>query len=155
MASAGGTPGHDCVQSMKGAMSSPVLKWHYAASNPVEWKHSAAADLDGDGSMEVLITSRDTRLYCLDGTTGQLEWFFGTGNIVETSPAVGDVNGDGCAEVVVSTHDPDNAGYRVFVLDDPQNSSDCGEVLGADEPEPRASFRAEAGRLRLSLPRTG
>jgi hypothetical protein len=42
------------------------------------------------------------------------------------SPFAGDIDGDGCSEIIVGTHGPDAQGYRVFAIDDPNNSHDCG-----------------------------
>ncbi|MGB9590178.1 MAG: hypothetical protein ACP5QG_08085 [candidate division WOR-3 bacterium] len=47
-----GEPTHKSVQLMKGAITSPVIKWGFATGNGVEWQFSAIADVDGDGATE-------------------------------------------------------------------------------------------------------
>jgi len=71
----------------------------------------AAADLDGDGQMEILATSWDELCYALraDGSqvwdldydlTDPNEFGFKTGDTVWTTPAVADVNYDGVPDVI-------------------------------------------------------
>ncbi|MEO0180554.1 MAG: FG-GAP-like repeat-containing protein [candidate division WOR-3 bacterium] len=102
----GGDLAHSSVQIMRGAITSPVIKWRFATgwyNGP--WQFSAIADCDGDGSAEVILGSWDHNLYCLNGSNGALEWSFTTGDRVYSSPAVADVDGDGTAEVVVGSWD--------------------------------------------------
>lgn len=86
----------------------------------------AVADIDGDGSPNILVGSFDRRLYNLGDTGGHgdegsqdegghgdqthevaslLIWMHETQDWVESSPAVADLDGDGLLEIVVGSHD--------------------------------------------------
>jgi PKD repeat protein len=85
----------------------------YLTSSP------ALADLDGDGALEAIIGSYDYRVcaYKGDGSSpagwpvtmpGRVD-----GSSVPTSPAVGDIDGDGAPEVIIATNDPN---YRLYAI---------------------------------------
>ncbi|MEO0180000.1 MAG: FG-GAP-like repeat-containing protein [candidate division WOR-3 bacterium] len=104
----GGEPTHRSVQLMRGAITTPVIKWGFGASSYVERQFAAVADADGDGHADVVFGSRDGKVYCLRGTNGTKIWDFQTGNQivgVVASPTVADVDGDGAKEVVVGSAD--------------------------------------------------
>ncbi|MEO0191406.1 MAG: FG-GAP-like repeat-containing protein [candidate division WOR-3 bacterium] len=101
----GGTPTHEAVQLMRGAITSPVIKWRVATGGWVEVQFSAIADVDEDGAAEVLIASLDRNLYCLRGSDGTEKWRFVTGGEIYPCPAVADVDGDGDIEVVIGSGD--------------------------------------------------
>jgi outer membrane protein assembly factor BamB len=62
----------------------------------------AAADLDGDGGMDVAIAAWDDSLWVLDAETGALR--FGRRCVPKfSSPALGDLDGDGRMEVVIGS----------------------------------------------------
>jgi uncharacterized repeat protein (TIGR01451 family) len=98
------------------ALSAPVLKWAYKGcySSWCEtgWYSSpAVADLDGDGSMEVIGSAYS--IFVLDGATGDLKWRMASGhdrsepsagNVGRTWPgiAVADMDGDGYVEIVTA-----------------------------------------------------
>ncbi|MEO0141220.1 MAG: hypothetical protein ABIM88_06730, partial [candidate division WOR-3 bacterium] len=68
------------------------------------------------------------------------------------SPFAGDIDGDGCIEIMVGTLDPDAQGYRIFALDDPGNAQGCGPVdMMEDAPERGLEFRALGNGLYLFL----
>jgi outer membrane protein assembly factor BamB len=96
---------------MKGAITSPVIKWRFATGADVEWQYSAIADVDGDGQTEVVIGSFDGKVYCLRGSEGFQKWAFTSGAPAYSSPAVADCDGDGQAEIVVGSND-----YKVYCL---------------------------------------
>ena len=63
-------------------------------------------DINGDGVPDALVgTDGDSSLHVLDGKTGREIWKFKTGYYVESSPALGDVDGDGKLEVVFGSYD--------------------------------------------------
>jgi len=68
------------------------------ASGPI-----VAADTDGDGAMEVLVSS-DAGLQALDAATGATEWFLPLPP-VRGEPLVKDIDGDGLAEILVGAGD--------------------------------------------------
>jgi peptidase C25-like protein/VCBS repeat protein/flagellar hook capping protein FlgD len=72
-------------------------------------------DLDNNGAVDVLIGDRSGLLHAYDGSGQPLPGFpIQTGNRIENSPAVGDVDGDGLAEVVVESQD-----QQLYVWDTP------------------------------------
>ncbi|MBD3190300.1 MAG: PQQ-binding-like beta-propeller repeat protein, partial [Candidatus Heimdallarchaeota archaeon] len=78
-------------------------EWGYQTGSDV-YSSPAVADLDGDGTLEVLVGSDDDTLYCLSHT-GSEEWGYQTGDNVYSSPAVADLDGDGTHEVLVGSDD--------------------------------------------------
>jgi outer membrane protein assembly factor BamB len=100
----GGEPSHVSVQLIKGAITTPVIKWRFATGDMVEWQFSTIGDCDGDGQIEVVVGSGDGKVYCLRGSDGTQKWSFTTSNEVVSSPAVADVDGDGKTEVVVGSN---------------------------------------------------
>jgi len=84
-----------------------TLKWRYQTGHDVG--NVAIKDVDGDGKMEVFFGSRDDYFYCLN-SDGTLKWKKGPyanfGNPNSGGPYVGDVDGDGEDEVIV-TYYPD------------------------------------------------
>ncbi len=101
----GGDVRHTGLQTMRGAITSPVIKWRFAPGDWTESQFSAIADCDGDGYPEVIMGSDDAKVYCLRGSDGSLKWSLTTGYLVEASPAVGDCDGDGKPEVVFGSWD--------------------------------------------------
>ncbi len=106
----GGEPTHRSVQLMKGAITSPVIKWRFATLADVEWQFSAVADCDGDGRSEVIFGSSDSIVHCLDGATGSLKWSFVANGPITSSPAIAEVTGDGVTDVIVATGNPTGTG---------------------------------------------
>lgn len=111
-------------------------------------------DLDGDGSIEIIVAaSRAQRLLCLDGN-GVLRWEYqiedGDSDGLQATPSAADFDGDGVKEVVFLTHGGvagcvDAAGHlrwRVFIDDildytgpaiaDLDNDGHAEIVFGAD-----------------------
>lgn len=87
-----------------------------AADLPVVWQQvlpgaavressPALVDLDGTGTLDVLVGARDGRLHAQRGTDGAAVegWPQVTTNPIDSSPAIGDVTGDGRPEVFVGS----------------------------------------------------
>jgi hypothetical protein len=100
--------------------------------------NAVPADLDGDGRKEILFPSYDGRLYAywLDKTQHG-SWPFdvpGSGYRFASEPAVVDLDGDGHAEVIVTSW-PENGGNRngqLHILDYQGN-----QLYAVDLPAPR------------------
>jgi outer membrane protein assembly factor BamB len=99
----------------KGQIRGPALKWRFGTSGAVE-PSAAVGDINGDGRVEVVISSFDGWVYAIDGSAQGLittpKWSFKTDALIWSSPALGDVDGDGRVEVVVGSDD-----RNVYVLD--------------------------------------
>jgi hypothetical protein len=74
----------------------------------------AAADIDGDGEKEVILLAGD-RLFALNRTGAYVSGFpvFASGESFVGDPLIGDVNGDGQLEILVSTSSGKVAAYDV------------------------------------------
>ena len=89
-----------------------------SGGNAGYWSSPCAADLDGDGSVEIVAVSKDGWLYAwhadgtplLLGTNGAVRQ---VGAWTQTTPAIADLDGDGHLEIVVS-----GSLGQVFVLRD-------------------------------------
>jgi hypothetical protein len=99
-------------------------------------------DIDGDGALEVVLTSYHSgygtcsscpnHLIVLDGATGTVEWAWQNPvGIGFEGLAIADVDNDGCVEIVVGPNSH-GSGSRFYVLDSPTPVSGCG-ILGEDE----------------------
>ena len=105
---------------------------HPVYSDDTVFSTPALADLDGDGRTDYVIGTDSTPggpvdhrggvLRALRGDGTQL-WEFRTNEIIRSSPAVGDVDGDGAPEVVFGTGDywsargPASDHTRIFILE--------------------------------------
>lgn len=65
----------------------------------------AVADINGDGSNDVVIGSGDSYIYALHGSNGTLMWKYDTEAAVHASAAIADIDGDGGLEVVIGSTD--------------------------------------------------
>jgi outer membrane protein assembly factor BamB len=66
----------------------------------------ALGDVDSDGNIEVVCGGTcDKKIYSFDGKTGNVEWTYTCGNIIESSCTIADVDGDGVMEVLCGAHD--------------------------------------------------
>ncbi len=94
-----------CASPVLAAVAAPVLKWSNGGCSTgpycqTGWYSSpAVADLDGDGTAEVVWGSYD--VVALNGSNGSLKWRAASGQRVWPGVAVADLTGDGTLEVVV------------------------------------------------------
>ena len=97
----------------------------------VEYGSPTAADLNGDGEQEIIVGGSDGMVYAIDAS-GRVLWTYSTAaainplvphpgkSAVSSAPAVGDLDGNGTPEVVVSVGAPATVtGYNggMIVLD--------------------------------------
>jgi len=90
------------------------------------------ADIDSDGQIEIILTGAgygpSPYIRVLDGRMGYVEWTYSSGRF--EGLAIGDVDNDGCMEIVAT---PDCCyGITFVVFDSPYPVSGCG-ILGEDE----------------------
>ena len=74
--------------------------WSYSDARYITGNTPAVADLDNDGSLEVVVACFSGPLLCLNGSDGAIEWEFGPGFQSQNSPAISDLNNDGLLEVI-------------------------------------------------------
>jgi len=67
---------------------------------------AAVADMNGDGRPDVIIPSGCYgKLHAFDAQTGTPEWSLQMGPRTQTSPSIGDLDGDGALEIVLASYD--------------------------------------------------
>ncbi len=91
-----------------------VLLWSFHAGEPIR-SSPVTADLDGDGTLEIIFGSDTDRVYALT-YRGRLLWNYTAGGNVRGTPTVDDVDGDGKPEVLFGSDD-----RRLHVLDSDGN----------------------------------
>ena len=79
------------------------LLWKFKAKDNV--LSMSLCDLNSDGIPDAIVGSRDCYIYAISGKDGSCIWKFETGNGVCSSPAIGDVDGDGYLDLVVVSWD--------------------------------------------------
>ena len=89
----------------------PQIRWWHDLNAP-SFGSAAAADLDGDGRLEIAFGTyfNDEHLYVLNGEDGSLLWKYDTGGCNDASPVIADVDLDGVQEVVLAA----SSACRVF-----------------------------------------
>jgi outer membrane protein assembly factor BamB len=132
--------------------SNGTVEWSFPTPTTIHLP-GALVDADGDGRLEFLVSqAAGSTLYCLNAENGSVAWQIDLANDIH-SPFAGDIDGDGCSEIIVGTQDPDAQGYRVFAIDDPWNSSGCGTLeLGETDRGEDFDFRVLGRVLRLFMP---
>ncbi len=103
-----------CLMALDGATGKPTWRTNDVMQSYVS---NAVADLDGDGALETLHADKGNWLYCTnaDGTERWRTELAGRG--IFWAPAVADVNGDGQQEIVVPMRDTDaKVGASHFLL---------------------------------------
>lgn len=76
--------------------------WQRQLNGPSTWSAAAVCDLDGDGVMEVVQTDEPGTIWAFDARTGDVRWKAQVKGM-PVSPAVGDIDKDGKAEISVVT----------------------------------------------------
>ena len=145
------------LEAVIGSLSDYVYCFDGATGN-LEWstkvnlgvaKPVSMCDIDGDGKLEVLAPDHygDT-LFCLNAEDGSVRWFIPLDTLVQP-PIVGDIDGDGCSEVITS------GDTVLFALDDPHGATNCEELGSGEAPGkgmPSLEVRGLRALLRLPHP---
>ncbi|MDQ7779553.1 MAG: DUF4159 domain-containing protein [Planctomycetota bacterium] len=105
-----------------------------------------------------IVAAVNNVLYCLEGSTGGIVWSFDAKQTITSSPAVGDVDGDGGCEAVLGTMDG-----QIYAVDVSSGQSKwTAKVGGAVYSSPAlarkeggAAFRKEWPMFRHDPARTG
>lgn len=89
---------HNLVYALNG--SHGTLRWRqwlryhpFVAYSQGIVSSPAIADLDQDGRLEVVIGTRNKRIFALDAATGQIKWFRRVSYGLDSSPSVAWING--------------------------------------------------------------
>jgi outer membrane protein assembly factor BamB len=99
----------NAVSVLDGSNGSQVWKTTVGTLNGGDvWTARGIPDLDGDGFDDVIAGSFDAYAYAMSGSDGEILWAFHTGNRVLSVYPVGDLDGDGRAEVAVGTQNTTN-----------------------------------------------
>jgi hypothetical protein len=161
-----GCPNQLTVYALRGTDGSTL--WSYSnASTRSQSSSRKIGDIDGDGALEVVLSSYHTgygpctsttpcpnHLIVLDGATGNVEWTWNNpAGVGFEGLAIADVDNDGCMEIIVGPNSF-SGGTKFYVLDSPTEVSDCG-VLGYDDPVKVGEDRKIGGVYLLVSPVKG
>lgn len=107
------------IISTHSAIAQPSIKWSFNTKD-ASFGQSAAADIDGDGKLEVVFGCyrNDSMIYALNAENGSLLWKFNAkGSASEgcndVAPIIYDVDGDGKLEVIV----PSSCNPKTYCFD--------------------------------------
>ena len=76
----------------------------------------AAADIDGDGDIEVITTDVTGMVHCVDGPTGNEVWGYKCPSEIWTGVLVCDFNGDGMQDVIVCAEGQESGVYPLGMV---------------------------------------
>ncbi len=81
----------------------PSVKWSYDVGAPA-FGSAAAADLDGDGKLEIVFTTytNDGKVHCLNSEDGSVLWTYDIGGCGDVAPIIYDLDGDDTLDVFVN-----------------------------------------------------
>ncbi|MDP2338308.1 MAG: ChbG/HpnK family deacetylase [Bacteroidota bacterium] len=79
--------------------------WQADLNAGSEWSASVVADLDGNGSFEIIQTDLKKTVWIFDALTGKLNRKTSLSGGLLVSPAVGDLTGDGRSEIAIASND--------------------------------------------------
>ncbi|MBI2452386.1 PQQ-binding-like beta-propeller repeat protein [Candidatus Pacearchaeota archaeon] len=110
--------------------SSGNIKWSNKSLDYGALVSAAVANLDNDDNLEIIVATNDGpdyhnapnknigngSVYAFDGATGNQQWKFTVGGKVESSPAIGDIDGDQELEIVFGAYDG-----KVYAIDENGN----------------------------------
>lgn len=80
----------------------PTIQWQYDVPAPA-FGSAAAADLDGDGFLEIVFTTytNDGKAHCLNAEDGSVRWIVDIGGCGDVAPLIYDADGDDTLDVFV------------------------------------------------------
>jgi outer membrane protein assembly factor BamB len=105
------------------------------------------ADVNGDGTPDVLVAGLSQNLYALSGVDGSEIWTIATNDPSANIPAVGDLDGDGGMEIVVSA----GSSVQVFTQEPPPVVEMDSFVIAKAKIEPAKGKASVKGKLALDL----
>ena len=85
------------------AQNFPTIQWDYQVGAPA-FGSAAAADLDGDGFLEIVFTTytNDGKAHCLNAEDGSVHWVYDIGGCGDVAPIIYDMDGDDTLDVVIN-----------------------------------------------------
>lgn len=127
--------------------------WFHGVS---DWSYDgggALADIDDDGDWDFLKTDDAGVLWALEANTGNVLWSvnyddFGSSGTLDPAIAIGDVDGDGCSEVVVLGAESGilTSNYVVRVIDQSGGGGSGCTPLGREDEGLKVSERGDLPR---------
>jgi len=145
----------DQVYALRGIDGSVL--WSYSRERSYEQAMARKiGDIDDDGDIEIIITSYGSRtgtspmFVVLNGRTGTPEWSYDIAGKGLEGASIGDVDNDGCMEIIVVSDWTSGVGLKVF--DSATPVSDCG-VIG--QRDPLNASEASSGAVYLRTEWTG
>lgn len=121
-----------CIYVLRSDGTSAPGWWNHQQNRPSRclidtiWSSPALADLDGDGANEIIIGTdahpqyNGGSVWVLKGNNNLLSgWPVYTTQIIQSSPAIVDLNGDGYLDIVVGTgtYYPGAGGHKMYAFD--------------------------------------